>query len=1527
VTSLRDARGRDGACGEVWIDRVDRTRAGIARVRCASETGGRKMRAMRDERSMGARASAPVDDLWLAIASGDVGTNADEMFVTVDAVERDADEGARVGRRRARGERRAATLSEPEASPVVRFGAVDVGSSGTANCDVVNDTAMAATVVIGNADELEREGFVAEARTLAVQPGTTERVVLTWTPRRAMEATYCGVMVLLVTYESPVPAAEVELKVRLRGVANGEVLRAMTNAQNGEGASSATKRPRDARLATRRSLLTSPQKKVLSEDKAAVMEEIRAKQRRVEDSAQPGPAPVARILQLQRADDETNGKHATESVSDDFQADIWLRQQELAFIAWLNHTIVVDDAGTVGDDAPSANRGGNASAREVRQIVRNKLTTLYSYDDELGRVLKKTYRHVDNARFRLNRGQTFMDNVALKDEFSRALQCYSPFWLQLGVDVVVGGGVVWKHRGDVRELQEECIKSLCRDRDLELEFGTGHTPGAPPFAHGYEEALCRSVLKRILLLMFILDRAATSGLPPSTPLLMRPHAPLKSSEDVLRAALQNSMYGEGDIVRNLSQCTYKLHYKQNPIREYDFRCTNLAVDLRDGVRLCRLMEVLNADILFMSYDEKNKEWKRGLLNEAHFPCASRSVKIQNVEVAMRAIKDQQVGLPGTWSRIKAEDIVDGHLEHTMGLLWALMMHYSAPGLLLPKALDAEIARLGGKVPDVRRIERLTAARRGDSVIEAPQCAMEARLFAWAKAACATQKVDLTNLGSAFADGRALCALVRAYAPMMIPKRRISNVPLKLGDANAETAKNARSIARDNFANVCTALQALGGVPNPTFDIRFSSEGDEGMPDPRAVSGYLLFLSARLLLLRQQEVACIRIQRWWRWNRPNRPKFSDVVCKWSAAATVIASHARRVQASRCAEKRRVAIITLQSFRRTCVLRTSYLAQKNAAVKIQSLYRMYRARLEFKDTRWATEKVQKMRRGAVQRRQFLNEKKAASVIQGWYRTVSAQNAYLNKIVAAMVIQAHWRGHVARIKVQRALDVHRKVVNSAAAKLQAAVRKYLVRKQFLRLRWAIVLAQARARAVRARRSFVKTKQATVMIQRNARRFLDFNAYKRRSLMIEHEKKRLAAITIQRHWRGYVARDRFEDLQFKIHFVTLLQSHVRGWIARRKFQAACAERRKNQTMEEKKREVRAKLAREARAQSSGKRVSNPMKEKHGLTRSEQLRAAMSYNAAETIQRHARGTFARRELDRKQRAAVIIQTAWRRWAARTDFTILSIATMRIQRAWRRSLQRERQTLERHIVVIQAFVRGWLTRKRAVHKLEWHRKRIKIAALVEPADPVLDQARTALSMMVAPHSGKDCIRGCKFFVSHWNNRSCRNLLASSDALHELMRNVHALKHSESATHDSSLTAVYAEHKPLLNAAYELFELVANEKRYAHSLRKYPEILFLDHVRLFQDDPRMLASSIRVMELLLENVSATLSAATESERFNRAEEILISRRATLRTTVTFFAKGGLVQQEQKMRDELGLVERAVASLARFKRQGRSRAMKA
>ena len=43
--------------------------------------------------------------------------------------------------------------------------------------------------------------------------------------------------------------------------------------------------------------------------------------------------------------------------------------------------------------------------------------------------------------------------------------------------------------------------------------------------------------------------------------------------------------GEGDLVKHLSLLGYRVQHKQTALEEVDYGVTNLAVDLRDGLRL------------------------------------------------------------------------------------------------------------------------------------------------------------------------------------------------------------------------------------------------------------------------------------------------------------------------------------------------------------------------------------------------------------------------------------------------------------------------------------------------------------------------------------------------------------------------------------------------------------------------------------------------------------------------------------------------------------------------------------------------------------------------------------------------------------------------------------------------------------------------------------------------------------------------------------------------------------------------------
>jgi hypothetical protein len=73
---------------------------------------------------------------------------------------------------------------------------------------------------------------------------------------------------------------------------------------------------------------------------------------------------------------------------------------------------------------------------------------------------------------------------------------------------------------------------------------------------------------------------------------MHQDSSIKSSKDVLTNLCRILLKGEGDIVRHLQLIGYSLTYTQAFVDEYDYPVRNLALDLRDGVRLVKVYELL-----------------------------------------------------------------------------------------------------------------------------------------------------------------------------------------------------------------------------------------------------------------------------------------------------------------------------------------------------------------------------------------------------------------------------------------------------------------------------------------------------------------------------------------------------------------------------------------------------------------------------------------------------------------------------------------------------------------------------------------------------------------------------------------------------------------------------------------------------------------------------------------------------------------------------------------------------------------------
>jgi hypothetical protein len=104
----------------------------------------------------------------------------------------------------------------------------------------------------------------------------------------------------------------------------------------------------------------------------------------------------------------------------------------------------------------------------------------------------------------------------------------------------------------------------------------------------------RAALKRLLAIILFLDRAKASNTFDAKPAcLFVATAQFKSSKALLCRLSAELLSGEGDIVRHMAAMGYVLSCEQHPLDEFSFRVANLADDLRDGVRLVRLYEVVS----------------------------------------------------------------------------------------------------------------------------------------------------------------------------------------------------------------------------------------------------------------------------------------------------------------------------------------------------------------------------------------------------------------------------------------------------------------------------------------------------------------------------------------------------------------------------------------------------------------------------------------------------------------------------------------------------------------------------------------------------------------------------------------------------------------------------------------------------------------------------------------------------------------------------------------------------------------------
>ncbi|KAL4423889.1 hypothetical protein ABPG75_001190 [Micractinium tetrahymenae] len=960
----------------------------------------------------------------------------------------------------------------------------------------------------------------------------------------------------------------------------------------------------------------------------------------------------------------------------------WMDKQEAAFKAWLN--AVLQPAATDGEAERS--HGGLASRRLVARL-RGLLWQIYSQDQELVSVMLKVEQRIDGGQLKLRDAELCMKSVKEAANARAVLASYHPLWLRLGMEVVTGQAVA----ADDAPASAADLAAFVRDRFMkDPQLAKQHSTTSK----AYWVALARLVLKRFLLLAALLDRAvALPSLPGAAPLLFRVDSKIKGSAQVVTELLQSRLAGEGDVLRTLGRLGYKLAYVQDPRRELNFEVANLATDLRDGLRLCKLAELLTGKNVQRFFDS------------TRYPSDRRPVRVANLQLALEQFA--RAGLPlrsvrthqGKVVTLAAADLVDGDREMTLCLLWRLILHFQLPQLISLSAVRTEIdlvrAKTGAAGGDDVCSSSLAAFAGQDAASEAAgESVHAAALLEWAQAVCAQYKLPVRSFGPCFSDGSVFCLLVHFYLGNAYVALRDVQMPLQqpVADASGEAQMGFSPVgmrmagqlerARSNFAIVQRVVELLGGIPAMVSAEDFAEHGH----DEKGCILFTAFLCHRLLEISKEERAAMVIQRHWRNRHQNKPGTARKhLRKWIAAASVVQRAVRawrlRLGLERFAAQQRralAAVVRLQALWRARPAYRRYRQLRQAAICVQAAYRGKMARRqvfhhvvvprmleaglrckrELEASRYegrlerAAIKLQALRRGSVLRLQFLQQRSAAVAIQAAVRGHQQRARFLQQRSAAVAIQAGWRRHVAQQQLAQA--------KAAATAVQTAWRRWHTQRQYQQLRAAAVAVQAAWRARQAR-LLLQQHKAALRIQASWRGY---------ALRKELDAQQAAAVCIQAAWRSFAARRAF--LKQRLAAV-VVQAAVRRAAARRRFL----------------------LSKQAAVRIQA--VWRGFAVRHLLHRN---------HAATAIQSHVRGFLARRRLQQQHAAATTIQRAVRAFQARKRAA--AVAALKQQMAEMARLMQQYAARTAAALRIQAAYRGHQGRKEYRRLLAEQQERLRL---------------------------------------------------------------------------------------------------------------------------------------------------------------------------------------------------------------------------
>ncbi|GMI72737.1 hypothetical protein like AT4G21820 [Hibiscus trionum] len=928
-------------------------------------------------------------------------------------------------------------------------------------------------------------------------------------------------------------------------------------------------------------------------------------------------------------------------------------------------------------------------------ILRSSLKEVCSFDDlkqrmriylslgsckEIFIAMTQVVKNIDEGRLKMKAHCPIVTDVGMKENACKILMSYNSIWLRIGLYIIFGGDSLLSSDGDDSSVQDISFLKMV----IEKQFFS-HPGLAKAYAYnkkveglyrpGYYENLGNVILKRILLLVLILDRAKSQtslplkygidGMDGGSPLLFTVSSGTKSSRQLLNDFLSSDvMHGEGNLLAHLMVVGYKVSHQQSALVEFDFRVSDLFLDFQDGVRLCRLIQLLRHDpSILMKIVVPSDTQKKNLAN-----CG---VALQYLEQAGVMLCDED-GL-----KITGDDIAGGDKEFTVSLLWNIFVHLQLPLLIDKTTIADEISKIGGFNMDNLNVISST---------------LMGMLLNWIQAIC--EKYDLKiDSFSSLVNGKAIWCLLDYYF------RKELSCSCYNKDSHDPRGEESIMSATDytdavhNFMLSQKLITLLGNFPE-ILQISDLLEHNGAVSDQSVVI-LLVFLLSQLVV--KKNVDQLNFHKLLGCNCQNLERRHSLTRRQSASSQAVVQKERDIDITEDAAKKFKAIqawwrdMTEQNYKSSvrpaasasnsspAQNTSSDILRENAAIIIQSRFRRLIERRNFlkmmkaicliqavirawltvkKNTElnkfnfasvqgFPSEELKRVVRCLVERHSFLNLRRSVLLIQKAARIYIVQIrdvSHRNLVKAAIVIQKYIRGwmvrsqnilghaHIENPSLKCQVKDLRNSDSEAATRIQIAWMNFLRRSQSKRT-FAATKIQSCFRGWKLRRRFMTQKQAIIKIQSNFRRL--------------------------KCWRAFqIARKEFvcKSLQNQTLAATKIQSHFRAWQLRRSFT------QKKQAM--------------IKIQSNVRRLK-------------------CYKAFQITRKE----FACRSLQNQTLAATKIQSQFRAWQLRRSFMKKKQVIIKIQSNFqRRKCSRASQQCEnanRSAIVIQSYVRGWIARRKA----------------------------------------------------------------------------------------------------------------------------------------------------------------------------------------------------------------------------------------